>query len=262
MLLPTDRAFLFFFCLFIHVPTDRQLVLRYNNFCNSFTGVGDRSSRNPYWLSAAREVHPGVLTFSQPEIVIYGVASSDQRPGYPDFIEDVDFSIWISETQKTATHFHRLPPEFLTMLWSQFTINQTVTSNLVANVSKPAAGQSVTLPANAFANLSATVTNGWPGFTLDFWLGNHGAAKPGQLLFNTSKRDSGHIAVQVGPKMNVTLTMSDDTVAFNVSTDDACTAALQDSHQSAHYVAFVVDGGSALGMTFVDGKLCDGSLQE
>jgi hypothetical protein len=243
-------------------------MLWYNNHCNSFSGAGGRSSRNPYWLSAARETSDGRIVFSQPEVVLYGVLSSDQRPGYPDFIEDVDGSIWISETQKTASRVHALPTEFLTMLWGQGEARTPAADGLVFDVQAPAAGHKAAIPPTAFADLRQNESSAaapslvkWPGFAVDLWIDGHNASADGQQLFYTSAANGGgsvEVAVTTADR-NITLRMSDGSSSFNVSTDDACTQAL--AAAGNHYVAVNVDGGSAVGTVMVDGKLCDGSLR-
>ena len=245
------------------------LMLWYNNHCNSFASTGGRSSRNPYWLSAARETSDGRIVFSQPEIVLYGVAAGDQRPGYPDFIEDVDGSIWISETQKTATRVHALPPDFLAMLWSQHNASTPAAAGVVLDVQAPPKGHAATLPASAFEDLrkndsspGAPALVQWPGFAIDLWVEGHGASADGQQLFFTKDASGtgGSVAVAVtSAHRNLTLSISDGSTTFNVSTDDACTQALAAS--GSHYVALNVDGGAAIGSVMVDGKLCDGSTR-
>jgi hypothetical protein len=79
------------------------LLLWFFNSVPSFTmdAATSRTSRNPYWLSAGREAGDGTLEFTQPEVVLYvnGSDALNGRIGYPDFIQDVDNSIWVTEAR-------------------------------------------------------------------------------------------------------------------------------------------------------------------
>ena len=249
---------------------------RYNNYNDGFSAgtPNGRASRNPYWLSAGRETPDGQILFSQPEIVVYGVEASDQRPGYPDFIEDVDGSIWISETQKSASRVHPLPASFLEMLWGQKDAASRITAGLAANVTRPAAAQRSVLPSGTFANLqsnSSSSSSGgsqaqnitWPGFTLDFWLALDAPALGGRLLASAATDNSGSLEVALSGAGNVTLSMTDARGhSFTLGLDRGCAAAVAANRGQAHYVAFLIDGGAAIGSAMVDGKLCDGSMQQ
>lgn len=246
------------------------LLPRYNNYNTGFTAANGRASRNPYWLSAGHETSDGRILFSQPEIVLYGVAESDQRAGYPDFIEDVDGSIWISETQKSASRVHRLPPRFLEMLWGQKEARARTTDGLAVNVTDPIPGQSCALPNDTFPDLrlngssratSENVT--WPGFALDFWIRVHDAEIAGSLLEGTAPSSEGELRVSLSGAGNVTMAMADaDGHTFSIAIDPGCALAVAANRDTPHYVAFVIDGGAAIGSAMVDGKLCDGSMRQ
>jgi hypothetical protein len=72
----------------------RYLMLWYNNGETSFAGDAGLNNRMPYWLSAGTETSVGSIVFSQPEVVLFNRSAiptkATCRPGYPDFVEDVD----------------------------------------------------------------------------------------------------------------------------------------------------------------------------
>jgi len=242
--------------------------VRYNNYNTGFSSADGRASRSPYWRSAGHETPDGRILFSQPEIVLYGVVDSDQRPGYPDFIEDVDGSIWISETQKSASRVHRLPSGFLLMLWGQKETKARVMDGLAVNVTDPTPSASCPLPDDTFPDLRvngsgrATPENvTWPGFALDFRLTVYETKISGHLLQGTAASSEGELCVSLSNAGNVTLVMADaDGHAFSIAIGPGCAAALGADRDKPHYVAFVIDGGAAIGSAMVDGKLCDGSM--
>jgi len=108
---------------------NRWLLLYYNNNGRSYD-LSARSveateasqSRNPYWLCGGVEAR-GTILWSQPDIVIFGREMT--APGYPDFIQGVDGSIFITETQKTVARVHKIPADLLASLWSQPSVNVT-----------------------------------------------------------------------------------------------------------------------------------------
>ncbi len=107
------------------------LLLFYNNYDHSYT------SRDPYFLSIGWEVLDGEggnnntpsILWAQPEVVLYDRVDHTDRPGYPDFVQDyepassssapsagggdasADVDVWtvfITETQKTAARLHKV----------------------------------------------------------------------------------------------------------------------------------------------------------
>ncbi len=80
------------------------LLLFYNDHNDGYAS----NSRNPYWLACGRESE-GVILWSQPEIILYDRDDVDDRPGYPDFIQDpLTGLIYITETQKTTARIHKV----------------------------------------------------------------------------------------------------------------------------------------------------------
>lgn len=236
------------------------LLLWYNNAFPSYGSQGNRSSRNPYWISAARESldRHGTIEFSQPEVVLYGVAHGDQRPGYPDFIEDVDGSIWISETQKTSSRVHRLPHFFLNKLWNQFSTKEQLQEDLVFNMTNPAQDTLISLPSSIWDLKSST------GFAIDFWLNDLVLGSNQVLLTSMSNTNSRGIKIVTMEQGNISLVLSDGVRVSNVTTDWACTASFLKHntyhHDRNHYVAFNVDAAARIMSVVVNGKVCDGSF--
>merc|ERR1712113_950713 len=141
----------------------------------------------PYWLSAGRETETGMIIFSAPEIVLYNRsaidASASCRPGYPDFIEDVDGSIFITETNKQSALCHRVCPQLLKLLWAQYSLRTVATARLVASFSS--GESSVALPPKSMPDLHAPYTDGI-GVSVELWLSEYSNAKPGQIIVSTS----------------------------------------------------------------------------
>lgn len=73
-------------------------------------------SRNPTWLAGGIE-KDGYIYWSQPEVFLYDM-NYGLGISYPDWIEDNE-EYYFSETQKSIARIHRIPNEFLEMLWTQ-----------------------------------------------------------------------------------------------------------------------------------------------
>lgn len=73
-------------------------------------------NRNPTWLAGGIE-KDGFIHWSQPEIFLYDTEYNNGI-SYPDWIEDND-GYYFSETQKTIARIHKIPNEYLEMLWNQ-----------------------------------------------------------------------------------------------------------------------------------------------
>ena len=73
-------------------------------------------NRNPTWLAGGIE-KDGYIYWSQPEVFLYDM---DYTHGisYPDWIED-EGKYYFTETQKTIARIHKIPGEYLEMLWNQ-----------------------------------------------------------------------------------------------------------------------------------------------
>jgi hypothetical protein len=85
------------------------LLFYFNSVPGYLARNSSRNPRNPYWLAAGWEEGDGEVRFSQPEVALHyaplGVSSA-VGPGYPDFIEDGDAGVFITETNKTQARVH------------------------------------------------------------------------------------------------------------------------------------------------------------
>lgn len=73
-------------------------------------------NRNPTWLAGGIE-KDGRIYWSQPEVFLYDM-NYYNGISYPDWIED-NGEYYFTETQKTIARIHKIPKEYLEMLWSQ-----------------------------------------------------------------------------------------------------------------------------------------------
>ena len=231
------------------------LMLWFNNGADSYQTqvTASISSRNPYWLSSGIEVD-GSIVFSQPEIVLYidgSHATADSRIGYPDFIEDVDGSIWISETDKATARVHRIDEHLLTNLFGQFTVNSVATDDALFSIASPANGSSTNLPSTSWPDLSNQTAH--CGFSIDMWVEGQGERS---LFASSSGRNA--ISIVQASTGAISLQATQDNITTTLTTDLACTNALAIAGQ--HYIAFTVDAAARVVTVMVDGKLCDGSL--
>ena len=85
-------------------------------------------NRNPTWLAGGIEKN-GHIYWSQPEVFLYDTEYSNGI-SYPDWIEDKG-EYYFTETQKTIARVHKIPNEYMEMLWNQADRN-TLTKNGIA----------------------------------------------------------------------------------------------------------------------------------
>ena len=223
-----------------------------------------RNPRNPYWLCAGWEEADGQVRFSQPEVALHyaplggppaSSSNSGTGPGYPDFIEESDGRVFITETNKTQARVHPIDPAFLATLFSADAINATAAQGLALAFS--AASQGVTFstpPLPAFAGPAAGV-----GATIGLWLASHGAAQPGGALVAVgplSLRVS--LGAGAGAPLLLALTDAATGTAAQLVMDADCTARLTAPSPAAHYAAVVVDASARVLTWSVDGVVCDG----
>jgi len=93
----------------------RYLLFFHNNGSREY-GNHPLGNRNPTWLAGGIE-KDGHIYWSQPEIFLYDVDYSNGI-SYPDWIED-NGEYFFTETQKTIARIHKIPLEYLEMLWNQ-----------------------------------------------------------------------------------------------------------------------------------------------
>eukprot|EP00045_Choanoeca_perplexa_P004307 m.37424 g.37424 ORF g.37424 m.37424 type:complete len:590 (+) comp12499_c0_seq1:1-1770(+) len=235
------------------------LLLWFNNGAKGFQTAVEASvsSRNPYWLSAGQEVDGGIV-FTQPEVVLYmkGHHASDPlRVGYPDFIHDVDGSVWITETNKSTARVHRVQDSLLRQLYGQFTVATVASNGLIVDVTTPANGTVLPLPATIWP--APGNTSAYAGVTLDMWL-EPASLNGGDTPLFISKGTAATLTLVQATNRSLTLTAADAHGVTSLTTDLACTKAL--AQPGPHHVGWTADVAVRLITVMVDGKLCDGSL--
>lgn len=116
------------------------------------------SNRNPAWISGGVE-RDGKIIWGQPEILFFEHSPS-VRMSYPDLIEQ-DGSYWITETNKVHARCHKIPNEFMDMLWSQFEEGEVTQEGLVGEWSGDV------IPEDGELKMSSNLLSS-KGFTIDF----------------------------------------------------------------------------------------------
>lgn len=147
-----------------------------------------------------------------------------------------------------------MPQHLWDALENQPTANETISRDLA--LSFEGTEGTANIPSGTFPDLSND--HSVAGFTVDFWVQDHSAAEPGDVLLSTTTTSEGAgIEVIVATQGNLTFSMSDGKVKANITTDTVCTSILM--QPGPHHVSIVADGGPNLLMFVVDNKLCDGS---
>lgn len=205
---------------------------------------------------------------------------------YPDFIQQPDGSVYITETQKTIARVHKVPTDLLQGLWTQYTVATVTTAGLALTVTAKEAGTRVAVPSALFPDWTHYSRVGY-GFTIDMWLdaapvtsvaaggapqrildfrpaGCSGGAQsvcPGVVVTSTPPP-----AADAAGAPSVTMTMTDAAGAsFAFTLDATCASRLSSApvHASGkHYVAIIADGGPLIVSAMVDGVLCDGGTTQ
>ncbi len=136
-------------------------------------------NRNPTWLAGGVE-KDGYIYWSQPEIFLYDMDYS-QAISYPDWIED-NGEYYFTETQKTIARVHKIPNEYMEMLWAQADKNTLTKDGLVLELSKNECNpnQNFTMP--SLGNLYSG-----NGFSLEFKFTTDNLKKD-QVLLDTRRK--------------------------------------------------------------------------
>lgn len=215
-----------------------------------------RNARNPYWLAVGWEEGDGEVHFSQPEVVLHYsplAFGTGTGPGYPDFIEDKEGRVFITETNKTQARVHPIDPDFLALLFSAATINATATQCL-ALAFPPGGSQGTSFPTPKLPDFTGPSPT---GATLGLWLSGHSAAPPNSTLIDVG----GPLRLSVGAEggaLELTLTDAATGTSATLTTDVDCTERLLQGGSDPHYVAVVVDAAARILTWSVDGVVCDG----
>lgn len=212
-------------------------------------------NRNPTWLAGGIE-KDGLMYWSQPEVFLYDV-DHNQGISYPDWIED-NGEYFFTETQKYTARVHKIPNEFMEMLWEQAENNTLTTNGLVLELKDNSC-----LPNNNFKmpNLGRLFYGN--GFSLELRL-KTGTTKEDQVLIDTRREKTvgvnGH-AKFAGSGIKITIVKSG---AIEILLDDGRSPLLWSSGDGSirpetnHHVVFNIDAQSKILTVVVDGDLYDG----
>lgn len=212
-------------------------------------------NRNPTWMAGGIE-KDGKIYWSQPEIFLYDLNYSNGI-SYPDWIED-NGEYYFTETQKTIARIHKIPAEYLEMLWNQAE-NKSLTSKGLALELKGTdckAGQAFKMP-----ELGRLVNGN--GFSLEFRL-KTGKIKSDQLILDTRRQETdgyGATAKYKGNGMKITLLKNG---SIEIILDDGRTPLLWSTgpgtigQMKEHHLVFIIDAQAKVLSIMIDGDLWDG----
>lgn len=212
-------------------------------------------NRNPTWMAGGIE-KDGKIYWSQPEIFLYDLNYSNGI-SYPDWIED-NGEYYFTETQKTIARIHKIPAEYLEMLWRQAE-NKSLTSSGLALELKGTdckAGQAFKMP-----ELGRLVNGN--GFSLEFRL-KTGKIKSDQLILDTRRQQTdgyGATAKYKGNGMKITLLKNG---SIEIILDDGRTPLLWSTgpgtigQMKEHHLVFIIDAQAKVLSILIDGDLWDG----
>ena len=204
--------------------------------------------RNPAWISSGIE-KDGKLIWSQPEIFLYKELEA-RGMSYPDLIQQ-DGEYWVTQTEKTEARCHKIPNEFLEILWQQHTINEAVTNGLKINWvdEKPTNKKdSVKLP-------RILPTDQGEGFAATVRLKLNLDMAKGTILIDSRDESGKGFWVEISDYYSVKFSISDGDKTSEWESDRNI---LQIRSYMEQEVTVIVDFRSKVIQFLADGKLSDG----
>lgn len=212
-------------------------------------------SRNPTWLAGGIE-HNGLIYWSQPEVFLYDL-DYDNKISYPDWIED-NGGYYFTETQKSIARIHKIPNEFMEMLWNQAENTSCTTDGLILELKDEDCQGNKKFKMPELGRLFND-----DGFSFEFKL-KTGKLKQDQVLFDSRREhtegyNSG--AKFAGNGIKISIVKSG---ALEILLDDGRSPLLWSSGlgtikpNSVHHVVINVDAQAKILTFIVDGDLCDG----
>lgn len=212
-------------------------------------------SRNPTWLAGGIEKN-GCIYWSQPELFLYDMNYAN-KISYPGWLED-NGEYYISETQKSIARIHKIPNEYMEMLWNQHENNTFTTDGLALELKDENCRMEQKFRMPALGRLY----NG-EGFSFEFKF-KTGKLNKDQVLFDTRREktegyNSG--AKFAGNGIKIGIIKSGE---IEILMDDGRTPLLWNSGlatikpNSNHHVVINVDAKAKILTFIIDGVLCDG----
>lgn len=212
-------------------------------------------NRNPTWLAGGIE-KDGYIYWSQPEIFIYD-NNYENGISYPDWIED-NGEYFFTETQKTIARIHRIPNDYMEMLWRQAENKILTTKGLVLNLSS-----TETQPGTFFEMPDLGRIYKKKSFSLELVL-KTGMLNKDQHLLDTRIHETTGVntsAKYAGNGIRLTLKKEG---AIEVLLDDGRSPLLWRSDigsikpNQEHHVVMTIDANAKILTFVIDGLLCDG----
>lgn len=218
-------------------------------------GGNPLGNRNPTWLAAGIE-KDGFIYWSQPEVFLYDIDFT-KGISYPDWIED-NGEYFFTETQKSIARIHKIPNEFMDMLWNQAENNTFTTDGLALELK-----DGDCRPYNKFNMPALGKLFDGEGFSLEFRL-KTGKLKKDQILLDTRREktegyNSGAKFAGNGLKISVV-----KSGAVEILLDDGRSPLFWSSGlatikpKSKHHIVINVDAKAKILTFMIDGDLCDG----
>jgi hypothetical protein len=212
-------------------------------------------SRNPTWLAGGIEKN-GMIYWSQPEVFLYDMNYANSI-SYPDWIED-NGGYYLTETQKSIARIHKIPNDYMEMLWNQAENKSFTTDGLVLELKEENCRALKKFKMPSLGKLY----NG-DGFSVEFKL-KTGNLKKDQILLDTRRKTTegyNSDAKFAGNGLKISILKSG---AIEILLDDGRSPVLWSSGSgtikpnSDQHVVINVDGRAKILTFVIDGDLCDG----
>lgn len=232
------------------------------------------NDRNNMWLIVGHENVDGTLHWTQPELALYDTQHSHGH-GYPDLVSAKDGHVYLTETYKSTpgarAGVHQLDEKMLELLYTQHnTTALTVGGDTLAFTAAEKKGKFLKLETAKIFPDFGRYENKRDGMTLELFL------KPPTMAFGCCETlFASHKVDAAGDQLSgLRLTQAangsimfevrggteDSPVTSTWGTDPTCSAQL--AAAGPHYLGMVLDVGPGMVMFFVDGKLCDGGIDQ
>ena len=212
-------------------------------------------NRNPTWLCGGIE-KDGQIYWSQPEIFLYDL-DFENGISYPDWIED-NGEYYFTETQKTIARIHKIPSEYLDMIWNQAENKVIAAKGLALEIK----GEECD-PGNSFKFPELGKLYNGKGFSLEFRL-KTGKIKKDQVLLDTRKIKTegyGNSSKFAGNGILITILKSGE---ISVLLDDGRSPLIWKTDpgiikpSKSHHIVINVDAEAKILTFLIDGDLWDG----